>query len=86
MSTSWYAREPGCSSAWTHYLARVLADTFAALLMNTVMQPQSLAQIAGLWVSGTGRVTGLDQDAAIRQLSRVLRSSPKSGDRCVITT
>ena len=39
--------------------------------------PNALAQIAGLWVSGTGRVTGLDQDAAIRQLSHVLRLEPE---------
>jgi hypothetical protein len=35
--------------------------------------PNALAQIAGLWVSGTGKVTGLDQDVAIKQLSYTLR-------------
>jgi hypothetical protein len=39
--------------------------------------PNSLAQIAGLWVSGTGKVTGLDQDAAIKQRSYVLRLEPE---------
>ena len=39
--------------------------------------PNALAQIAGLWVSGTGRVTGLDQDAAIKQLSYTLRLEPE---------
>ena len=39
--------------------------------------PNALAQIAGLWVSGTGRVTGLDQDAAIKQLSYTLRLDPE---------
>jgi len=39
--------------------------------------PNALAQIAGLWVSGTGKVTGLDQDAAIKQLSYPLRLEPE---------
>ncbi len=39
--------------------------------------PNALAQIAGLWVSGTGRVTGLDQDAPIKQLSYALRLEPE---------
>jgi hypothetical protein len=39
--------------------------------------PNALAQIAGLWVSGTGKVTGLDQDAAIKQLSYTLRLEPE---------
>ena len=39
--------------------------------------PNALAQIAGLWVSGTGRVTGLDQEAAIKQLSYTLRLEPE---------
>ena len=38
--------------------------------------PNALAQIAGLWVSGTGKVTGLDHDAAIEQLSYTLRLEP----------
>ena len=45
--------------------------------------PNALAQIAGLWVSGTGRVTGLDQDAAIKQLSYTLRLDPEEwGSMC----
>jgi hypothetical protein len=39
--------------------------------------PNALAQIAGLWVSGTGKVTGLDHDAAIQQLSYALRLEPE---------
>ena len=39
--------------------------------------PNALAQIAELWVSGTGKVTGLDQDAAIQQLSYTLRLEPE---------
>jgi hypothetical protein len=39
--------------------------------------PNALAQIAGLWVSGTGKVTGLDQEAAIKQLSYTLRLEPE---------
>lgn len=39
--------------------------------------PNALAQIAGLWVSGTGKVTGLDNDAAIKQLSYALRLEPE---------
>ena len=39
--------------------------------------PNALAQIAGLWVSGTGKVTGLDHDAAIKQLSYTLRLEPE---------
>lgn len=39
--------------------------------------PNALAQIAGLWISGTGRVTGLDQDPAIKQLSYALRLEPE---------
>jgi hypothetical protein len=39
--------------------------------------PNALAQIAGLWVSGTGKVAGLDQDAAIPPLSYVLRLEPE---------
>jgi hypothetical protein len=39
--------------------------------------PNALAQIAGLWVSGTGKVTGLDQDAAIKRLSYTLRLEPE---------
>ena len=39
--------------------------------------PNALAQIAGLWISGTGKVTGLDQDAAIKQLSHTLRLEPE---------
>jgi hypothetical protein len=39
--------------------------------------PNALAQIAGLWVSGTGKVTGLDQDGAIKQLSHALRLEPE---------
>lgn len=39
--------------------------------------PNALAQIAGLWVSGTGKVTGLDQDGAIKQLSYTLRLEPE---------
>ena len=38
--------------------------------------PNALAQVAGLWVSGTGKVTGLDHDAAIEQLSYALRLEP----------
>jgi hypothetical protein len=37
--------------------------------------PNALAQIAGLWVSG--RVTGLDHDATIKQLSYALRLEPE---------
>jgi len=48
--------------------------------------PNALAQIAELWVSGTGKVTGLDQDAAIKKLSYTLRLEPEEGDRCAITT
>ncbi|HYL15787.1 MAG TPA: TniQ family protein [Terriglobales bacterium] len=45
--------------------------------------PNALAQIAGLWVSGTGKVTGLDQDAAIKQLSYTLRLDPEEwGSMC----
>ena len=40
--------------------------------------PNALAQIAGLWVSGTGKVTGLDQDGAIKQLSYALRLEPEA--------
>jgi len=39
--------------------------------------PNALAQIAGLWVSGTGKVHGLDHDAAIKQLSYALRLEPE---------
>ncbi len=39
--------------------------------------PNALAQIAGLWISGTGKVTGLDQDTAIKQLSYALRLEPE---------
>jgi hypothetical protein len=39
--------------------------------------PNALAQIAGLWISGTGKVAGLDQDAAIKQLSHTLRLEPE---------
>jgi len=39
--------------------------------------PNALAQIAGLWISGTGKVTGLDQDAAMKQLSHTLRLDPE---------
>lgn len=39
--------------------------------------PNALAQIAGLWVSGTGSVTGLDHDVTIPVLSCVLRLEPE---------
>ena len=39
--------------------------------------PNALAQIAGLWVSGTGKVGGLDHDATIPPLSHVLRLEPE---------
>jgi hypothetical protein len=39
--------------------------------------PNALAEIAGLWVSGTGKVAGLDHDAAITQLSYTLRLEPE---------
>jgi hypothetical protein len=44
---------------------------------NGYCGPNALAQIAGLWVSGTGKVTGLDHDTAIKQLSHTLRLEPE---------
>jgi hypothetical protein len=52
------------------YLCRVAQE-------HAYSSPNALAQIAGLWVSGTGRVTGLDQDPAIKQLSYTLRLEPE---------
>ena len=52
--------------------------TFAVRLMTTAMAvPTRSRKLPGLWVSGTGKVTGLDQDAVIKQLSYVLRLEPE---------
>jgi hypothetical protein len=61
-----FRADPVAGESPRGYLCRVAYE-------HGYSSPNAIAQIAGLWVSGSGSVSGLDHDATIPPISQVLR-------------